>query len=100
MRIPLVRSGGDNTPIAWWEHLFTPAIVLFLFGLAVWSIPYFWLFPERHATEWDFDETPEHERSLRRWRDAYARLTIAGRVRRRWVKRRRRRRRRRLRQAG
>jgi hypothetical protein len=65
-------------------------IWLFLFGLAASSIPYFWLYPERHATTWDFDENPAHERSLKRWRDVYARLSIAGRVHRRWVKSRRR----------
>jgi hypothetical protein len=99
MRIPLVRSGGDNTPIASWEYLFLPAIMLFLFGLAVWSIPYFWLYPERHAHVWDFDENQAHERSLKRWRDAYGRLTVAGRVHRRWKKRHRWRRRR-IRHAG
>jgi hypothetical protein len=34
MRIPLVRSGGDDTPTAWWEWLFAPVMMpLFLVGL-------------------------------------------------------------------
>jgi hypothetical protein len=43
MRIPLVRSGGDDTPIAWWEWLFAPVLMpvffLFLLVAAVVSVP-------------------------------------------------------------
>ncbi|MGA2498163.1 MAG: hypothetical protein ABSH20_10500 [Tepidisphaeraceae bacterium] len=43
MRIPLTRSAGDETPIAWWEYLFAPIIMplflLFLLFAAVVSIP-------------------------------------------------------------
>jgi hypothetical protein len=42
MRIPLVRSGDDHTPPAWWEWLFAPVIWpvfwVALVGLAVLSI--------------------------------------------------------------
>lgn len=34
MRIPLIRSGGDNTPYAWWEWLFAPVMCpLFTIGI-------------------------------------------------------------------
>jgi hypothetical protein len=43
MRMPLVRRGDDNTPIAWWEWLFAPILMpLFLVWmvlLAVLSFP-------------------------------------------------------------
>lgn len=94
MRIPLVRSGGDDTPIAWWEWLFSPLMIMFVFFvggvLALISIPYFALYPERHAHEWDFDDNATHQRLLARWRARYARLTLGGRVRRSWMRFRRR----------
>src|SRR4051794_13118809 len=92
MRIPLVRSGGDETPIAWWEWLFTPVVVMLVFvvggALAIVSIPYFWLYPDRHMHQWNGD--PAHTRSLENWRSSYARLTFFGRVRRNWTRWRRR----------
>jgi hypothetical protein len=43
MRIPLVRSGCDETPFAWWEWLFAPIVMplffIFLLVMAVASIP-------------------------------------------------------------
>jgi hypothetical protein len=61
--------------------MFLGAIVMLPLGvLAVLSIPYFILYPERHLHEWDIDENLGHERSMRRWRAAYARLTLLGRV--------------------
>src|SRR5581483_8567019 len=90
MRIPLTRMNGDTSPIAWWENLFLPLVFLVLMIAAVASVPYFWLYPERHATGWDFDGNPCHEHRLRSWRSTYARLSLAGRVRRSWRKRRRR----------
>jgi hypothetical protein len=43
MRIPLVRSGGDETPIAWWEWLFAPIMMplffIFLLVMAIVSVP-------------------------------------------------------------
>lgn len=43
MRIPLVRSGSDETPIAWWEWLFAPILMplffIFLLVMAIVSVP-------------------------------------------------------------
>lgn len=43
MWIPLVRSRGDESPIAWWEWLFAPIIMpmffIFLSVMAVVSVP-------------------------------------------------------------
>jgi hypothetical protein len=86
MRIPLVRSGADRTPIAAWEYLFTPVllVVLFVVGfpLAAASVPYFWLYPDRHCHQWEHDGNPSHARLLGRWRAMYRRLSLAGRIRR------------------
>lgn len=47
MRIPLVRSGGDDTPTAWWEWLFAPVMwplfivgLLVLAGLSILALPF------------------------------------------------------------
>lgn len=43
MRIPLVRFGGDESPIARWEWLFAPIMLplffIFLLILAIVTIP-------------------------------------------------------------
>src|SRR4051794_21512681 len=60
MRIPLVRSGRDDTPIAWWEWLFAPVMMplfivalLVLAGLSVLALPFlllaFWWRERRFA---------------------------------------------------
>jgi hypothetical protein len=68
MRIPLYRSGGDETPIAWWEWLFVPIMtplgIVFLLVAAVVSVPveFVWRLRQQRA-----------EKQLR------ARLAAAGR---------------------
>lgn len=79
MRIPLIRSGRDNTPIAWWEWLFAPLVwtilLTLLFVLAGLSIPYFMLYPERHAHELDFG-TPRQQETMRRYRRFAAQVSF------------------------
>jgi hypothetical protein len=58
------------------------AVMLPLGLLALLSIPYFWLFPDRHARLNDFEGTPHQRARLARWRVAYRRLGLWGRVRR------------------
>jgi len=47
LRIPLIRSGDDETPIRWWEWLFAPAIMPLIFILllfaSVLSVPVEWV---------------------------------------------------------
>jgi hypothetical protein len=70
----MIRFGGDNSPTAWWEWLFAPlvwAIVIpLLFMAAGLSIPYFMVYPDRHAHQYDFGT--ERQREVM-WR--YRRLT-------------------------
>jgi hypothetical protein len=55
MRMPLVRSGGDETPIAWWEWLFAPLLMPLFFVallvLAVVSIPVEFVYRVRQQRE-------------------------------------------------
>jgi hypothetical protein len=55
MRIPLFRSGGDETPYAWWEWLFAPIMMplffIVLFVLAVASIPVEFVYRLRQQRE-------------------------------------------------
>jgi hypothetical protein len=49
--------------------------------LALLSIPYFWLYPERHAHVADLEGTESEKARLRRWRAAYQRMSFIARVR-------------------
>ncbi len=79
MRIPLIRSGHDTTPIAWWGWFFAPLVwtilITLLFVLAGVSIPYFMLYPERHAHELDFGTERQRE-VMRRYRRFTARVSL------------------------
>lgn len=83
MRIPLVRFGSDDRPIAWWEWLFVPVVTpvgLTVLGiLALLSIPYFTLYPDRHATDYDFG-TPRQRAVMGRYRRLTARVSLRRRL--------------------
>lgn len=90
MRIPLYRASGDTTPIAWWEWPFFPAaVVLFavcgvvvialLGALALLSIPYFALYPDRHACDYDFG-TEQQQEVMRRYRRFTSRVSLPRRA--------------------
>ena len=49
--------------------------------LALVSIPYFWLYPERHAQQADLEGTESENARLRRWRAAYQKVSFIARVR-------------------
>ena len=55
-------------------------VVILPVGGALLSIPYFSLFPERHAHAFDFSGSPHQRERLVQWRSAYSRLTLAQRV--------------------
>jgi hypothetical protein len=61
--------------------IWLPIFLLLAIPAAI-SIPYFWLFPERHAQVHDFDGTPHQKARLVGWRTAYERLSFADRFRR------------------
>jgi len=48
--------------------------------LAALSIPYFALFPDRHAHIWDFRGTHRQRELLARWRAMYRQLGLRGRI--------------------
>jgi hypothetical protein len=79
VRIPLIRSGRDNTPIAWWEWLFAPlvwtALLTLLLVLGVPSIPYYTLYPECHAHMLDYGTERQRE-VMRRYRRFAARVSF------------------------
>jgi hypothetical protein len=73
MRMPLKRSWVDETPIAWWEWLFTPLVVAALLLYCLAMSVYFILYPERHAHEWDAGTERQRE-FMSRFRRRAARL--------------------------
>jgi hypothetical protein len=75
MRVPLTRSRGDETPIAWWEWLFTPVVVAAILLGCLAMIPYYVLYPEREAFEWDAGTERQRE-IMTRLRRRAARLSI------------------------
>ena len=56
--------------------------------LALFSIPYYFVFPDHHRQIWDFEGTPHQRELLARWRLHYARLGFIGRIRRAFIRRR------------
>lgn len=75
MRIPLVRSWGDETPIAWWEWLFTPIAVAAFYLIPIAVILYLVVYPERQAHEWDAG-TERQQEFMNRFRRRAARLPL------------------------
>jgi hypothetical protein len=77
--IPLIRFGGDHSPIAWWEWLFAPLVwaitIPLLLVAALLSIPYYMVYPDHHAHEWDFG-TKEQQEIMRRYRRFAARVSF------------------------
>lgn len=79
MRVPLIRFGDDDRPNAWWEWFFFPVVVPVLFvllsALALASIPYFAVFPDRHPHEYDFG-TERQQEVMRRYRRYTSRVSV------------------------
>jgi hypothetical protein len=59
--------------------------------LALFSIPYYRVSPDRHRHAWDFDGTLHQRQLLAKWRSQYAHLGFIGRISRAFTRRRRRR---------
>src|SRR6516165_5651179 len=75
MRVPLVRFGGDETSIAWWEWLFTPVVVAAILLECLAMILYLLVYPERQAFDWDAGTERQRE-FMSRFRRRAARLSI------------------------
>jgi len=60
--------------------LLVVAIPLGILGL--FSIPYYFVFPDHHRHMWDFEGTAHQRARLAEWRSLYSRLGFFGRVRR------------------
>lgn len=48
--------------------------------LALFSTPYFAIYPERHAHRYDFEATPHQKRRLAQWREMYGNLSFRQRI--------------------
>ena len=48
--------------------LSAPGVIVFLLFLAIFSIPYFWLYPERHVNIIDVDGSKEQQQALQEYR--------------------------------
>jgi hypothetical protein len=68
--------------------------------LAIFSIPYFTIYPERHAHLYDFEATPHQKKRLAQWREMYSNLSFRQRITRARKKRHRRKKRLRLRSSN
>jgi hypothetical protein len=79
VRLPLIRKGNDGPPIAWWEWLFYPLLVVVVFVVmcVVCCVApvYFTVYPERHAHEYDFGTEREQE-VMRRYRRFASRVSF------------------------
>lgn len=82
MRFPILRFGEDTTPITKWELLFAPLVIplffLGFFALVVLSVPYYAIFPENHARQYDFG-TDREKRVAQRWRQFVRRQPLGKR---------------------
>lgn len=82
-------AGSRRDRLPWFAWPLVPLVLpisllvmLPLALLAVVTIPYFWLCPDRHAQLYDFEGTPHQRARLVCWRAAYRRLGLWGRLRR------------------
>lgn len=68
----------------WWAPMVllatAPGCTAALFVLAAFSIPYFFLYPERHAAIWDFHGSPEQKEALKQYRRGCAERGIIRRL--------------------
>jgi hypothetical protein len=53
-----------------------PGCAVLLFVAAALSIPYFFIFPEKHASSIDFDGTEDEQRAMQEYRRAVARIPL------------------------
>jgi len=71
----------DSIPEKWITILCTPGCIFVFFCIAVpLSIPYFRLYPERHATIIDFEGTEDEKAELAAYRAALKRETLWSRI--------------------
>jgi len=75
--------------LPWYGWLLAPLVlpanlvVAMLFGiLSLFSILFFFVFPEHHLHPWDMEGTPHQRKLLAKWRSHYAHLGFIGRIRR------------------
>ena len=76
----VTRYRGDcwSTPII--QMLTAPGCLIALCVLAPLSVPYFALYPERHATIWDFEGTREQKQAMEEYRQECAKRGFMRRI--------------------
>lgn len=88
MTTPTPASAAKNP---WWMWLLLPVFLPVMLPIAMLSmiplgilaaffIPYFLVYPDRHAQLHDFEGTPRQQQRLAQWRTCYAKLTLLQRV--------------------
>ena len=84
MSILTKRPSGHLPWYAWpLVPLVLPAVLIVMLPLgilALLSMPYFLVFPDRHAHIYDFKATSRQRELLSRWRSGYRRLGVGGRL--------------------
>jgi hypothetical protein len=77
--------------VPWWVYplmpIYVPIALVVLVGmllLSPLSIVWFEIFPDYHVHAWDYFGSPRQKARLERWRAAYQRLGMCGRIRRAW----------------
>jgi len=71
------KQSGEN-PI--WKKLislpFLPAFVVCVIILSIFSVPFWWLYPEKHMTRIDFEGNDEEKAKLREYREILRKKSI------------------------
>ena len=63
-----VFQARDTTPVRIARFMTLPAAVLIFLFTAVYSIPFFLLFPEQHAIAWEFECNDEQREAMWKYR--------------------------------
>lgn len=83
MRWPFIGKAEDDTSFTWCEWALMPlyvlVVVVALGLLAVVSIPFFMLYPDLHAREYDFG-TEKQQKVVERYRRLTARVSLRRRI--------------------
>jgi hypothetical protein len=80
-----VAKVHDRLPWYGWilVPLVLPAVLVIAIPLgilALFSTPYYLVFPDHHRHMWDLEGTPHQRYLLSKWRTRYSRLGIFGRI--------------------
>ena len=85
----MTTAANPHRRLAWHQWLLVPVVlpvvlvVAIPFGvLALFSIPYYFVFPDHHRHIWDCEGTAHQRELLAKWRGLYSRMGFLARIRR------------------